>query len=222
MTSQISAGRPPVSRMARRARPLASSRSSAEESSPADRWRPKAGCNPVRVDAPRTRSASRLASATGSPSRSPEIRRALASAYPQRARAARRWGSRIEPGLGFTEDELNGRVRRLHPAKDGRSPITNPVYAERTGRLTAPLLTLHETGDAWGPLSLEQAYRRRTLGAGTAHLLVQRVVRAPSHCGFDGETREQAFDDLVARIERGVRPDVEDVLAPDLSRIGLR
>jgi pimeloyl-ACP methyl ester carboxylesterase len=129
---------------------------------------------------------------------------------------------RIDPGLGLTEDELNARVRRLHPAKDARSPSANPVYAERTGRLTAPLLTLHETGDAWVPLSLEQSYRRRTLAAGTDHLLVQRVIRAPGHCGVDGKTREQAFDDLVGWIERGVRPQGEDVLAPDLSRIGLK
>ena len=114
---------------------------------------------------------------------------------------------RIDPGLGLTEDELNARVRRLRPAKDGRSPSANPVYAERTGRLTVPLITLHETGDAWVPLSLEKSYRRRTIAAGTDHLLVQRVMRAGSHCGFDGETRERAFDDLVAWIERGVRPD---------------
>jgi hypothetical protein len=37
------------------------------------------------------------------------------------------------------------------------------VYAERTGRLTVPLITLHESGDAWVPLSLEQSYRRRTM-----------------------------------------------------------
>ena len=129
---------------------------------------------------------------------------------------------RIDPGLGLTEDELNARVRRVRPAKDARSSSANPVYAERTGRLTVPLLTLHETGDAWVPLSLEQSYRRRTIAAGTDHLLVQRVMRAPSHCGFDGETRERAFDDLVAWIERGVRPEGEDVLAPDLSRIGLK
>ena len=129
---------------------------------------------------------------------------------------------RIDPGLGLTEDELNARVRRLRPAKGARSPAADPVYAERTGRIIVPLLTLHETGDAWVPLSLEQAYRRRTLAAGTQDLLVQRVMRAPSHCGFYGETREQAFDDLVAWIERGVRPDGEDVLASDLSRIGLK
>ena len=129
---------------------------------------------------------------------------------------------RIDPGLGLTEEELNARVRRIHPVKDARSPTANPVYAERTGRLTVPLLTLHETGDAWVPLSLEQSYKRRTIRAGTEHLLVQRAVRAPSHCGVDGDTRRQAFDDLVAWIERGIRPDGEDLLAADLSRIGLK
>ena len=126
---------------------------------------------------------------------------------------------RIDAGLGLTEDELNARVRRLHPAKDARS---NPVYAERTGRLKAPLITLHETGDAWVPLSLEQSYRRRTIAAGTDNLLVQRVTRAPGHCGFETAVQAQAFDDLVAWIERGVKPAGEDVLAPDLSRIGLK
>ena len=128
---------------------------------------------------------------------------------------------RIDPGLGLSADEINARVRRVHPFKDARSASVNPVYAERTGRLTVPLLTLHETGDAWVPLSLEQSYRRRSIAAGTDHLLVQRVYRAGSHCGVDGKIRQQAFDDLVAWIERGVRPKGEDVLAPDLSRIGL-
>jgi len=129
---------------------------------------------------------------------------------------------RIDPGLGLTEEELNARVRRIRPVKDARSPSVNPVYAERTGRLTVPLITLHETGDAWVPLSLEQSYRRRTIAAATDHLLVQRVIRAPTHCAFYVETRVRAFDDLVAWIERGVRPEGEDVLAPDLSRIGLK
>ena len=127
---------------------------------------------------------------------------------------------RIDPGLGLTEDELNAKVRRIQPFKDARS--ANPVYAEPTGRITVPLLTLHETGDAWVPLSLEQSYKRRTIAAGTDHLLVQRVVRGPGHCSVDGDTRRQAFDDLVRWIEHGVRPDGEDVLAADLSRIGLK
>lgn len=47
-------------------------------------------------------------------------------------------------------------------------------------------------------------------------------MRAPSHCGFYGGTRERAFNDLVAWIERGVKPEGEDVLTHDLSRIGLK
>jgi hypothetical protein len=129
---------------------------------------------------------------------------------------------RIDPGLGLTEEELNARVRRLHPAKNARTLSVDPVFAERTGRLTVPLITLHETGDAWVPLSLEQSYRRRTMAAGTDHLLVQRAIRSPNHCSFYGETRERAFDDLVAWIERGVKPEGEDVLASDLSRIGMK
>jgi len=34
--------------------------------------------------------------------------------------------------------------------------------------------------------------------------------------------REQAFDDLVAWIERGVQPAGDDVLAADVSKLGLR
>ncbi len=131
----------------------------------------------------------------------------------------------------YFDDALTDRVHAQAPyASRGQQRMRNDrdgIFqrggrAERTGRLTVPLITLHETGDAWVPLSLEQSYRRRTIDAGTDQLLVQRVMRAGSHCGFDGETREQAFDDLVAWIERGVRPQGEDVLATDLSRIGLK
>lgn len=129
---------------------------------------------------------------------------------------------RIDPGLGVDEDELNRKVRRFAPVAGMRSRETNPVFAEPTGRITVPVLTLHETGDSSAPFSLEQAYRRRTLAAGTSHLLVQRAIRWPGHCGFVGEEREQAFDDLVAWIERGAKPDGDDVLAADVSKLGLR
>lgn len=129
---------------------------------------------------------------------------------------------RIDPGLGVDEDELNRRIRRFAPAAGARSRETNPVFAEPTGRITVPVLTLHETGDARAPFSLEQSYRRRTLTAGTSHLLVQRAIRWPGHCAIDGDVREQAFDDLVAWIERGVKPNGDDVLAADVSKLGLR
>jgi pimeloyl-ACP methyl ester carboxylesterase len=129
---------------------------------------------------------------------------------------------RIDPGLGVAEDELNAKVRRIAPAEGARSRSANPAFAELTGRITVPVLAIHETGDGRVPFSLQQAYRRRTVAAGTAHLLVQRAVRWPGHCGFDGEVREQAFDDLVAWMEQGTKPDGDDVLAADPSTLGLR
>ena len=109
-------------------------------------------------------------------------------------------------------------------------PPPNPSPVRYVGGVRTEVPPGHDDLDAvvevaWSgsdASALEQAYRRRTIAAGTDHLLVQRVVRAPSHCGFYGETREQAFDDLVAWIERGVRPQGDDVLASDLSRIGVK
>ena len=121
---------------------------------------------------------------------------------------------RIDPGLGVDEDKLNRRIRRFAPAAGARSRETNSVFAEPTGHITVPVLTLHETGDARAPFSLEQSYRRRTLTAGTSHLLVQRAIRWPGHCAIDGDVRERAFDDLVAWIERGVKPDGDTCWQP--------
>jgi pimeloyl-ACP methyl ester carboxylesterase len=148
--------------------------------------------------------------------RAPEFREVLRHASTLQVRY------RIDPGLGVGEDELNAKVRRIAPAEGARSRSANPALAELTGRITVPVLAIHETGDGRVPWSNEQAYRRRTVAAGTAHLLVQRAVRWPGHCGFDAETREQAFGDLVAWMEKGIKPDGDDVLAPDVSTLGLR
>jgi len=98
-------------------------------------------------------------------------------------------------------DEWNGRI---DPASSG-SLKSSAIFASRR----EPIVGRRRPIASGRTLSLEQSYRRRTIAAGTSHLLVQRVMR------------ERAFDDLVAWIERGVRPAGEDVLASDLSRIGL-
>jgi pimeloyl-ACP methyl ester carboxylesterase len=151
--------------------------------------------------------------APGADPDTPELRRAASTLHVR---------YRIDPGLGVAEDELNAKVRRITPREGARSRSANPAFAELTGRITVPVLAIHTTGDGIVPWSLQQAYRRRTVAAGTAHLLVQRAVRWPGHCGFDGEVREQAFEDLVTWIEQGTKPDGDDVLAADVSTLGLR
>jgi hypothetical protein len=127
----------------------------------------------------------------------------------------------IDPGLGVDAATLNREIPRIVPAPGTRSYEVNPVFAELTGKIRAPVMSLHETADFRVPFRLEQDYRRRTEHAGTSHLLVQRVVRQPGHCGVDNAVRERAFDDLVAWIEEGKVPAGDDVLG-DVTQLGLR
>ena len=116
---------------------------------------------------------------------------------------------------------LNRDIRRVVREAGARSYEANPVFAELTGKIRAPVISLHETGDLRVPFRLEQDYRRRAEEAGTSHLLVQRAVRWPGHCGIENAVREPAFDDLVAWIEKGTVPAGDDVFG-DVSRLGLR
>ncbi len=127
----------------------------------------------------------------------------------------------IDPGLGLDDATLNREIRRVTPAPGARSRETNPVFAELTGEIRVPVMTIHETADFRVPFRLQQDYRRRALAAGTGHLLVQRAVRWAGHCSFDGVVRERAFDDLIAWMERGVVPAGDDVLG-DVGKLGLR
>lgn len=129
---------------------------------------------------------------------------------------------RIDPGLGYTAEEINQNVRRFDPQAAPSSGSANPAFAELTGRIEAPVLTLHTTGDAFVPFVLEQEYRRTAIEAGTGDLLVQRAIRRPGHCQFETAELTLAFDDLIVWLEQGVRPDGDDVLAPDTGALGLR
>ena len=127
----------------------------------------------------------------------------------------------IDPGLGIDAATINREIRRFIPAPGARSRDANPVFAELTGKIRVPVMSIHETADFRVPFRLEQNYRRRVQAAGTGHLLVQRAVRWAGHCSFDGTVRAQAFDDLVAWMERGVVPTGDDVLG-DVTKLGLR
>ena len=127
----------------------------------------------------------------------------------------------IDPGFDLDEATLNRQVRRAILAEGTRSRQDNPVFAEFTGEIRVPVLTLHETGDFRVPFRQEQDFRRRTIAAGTSRLLVQRAQRKAGHCEFQGDIRKSAFDDLVAWIESGKIPSGDDVLG-DPRNLGLR
>lgn len=127
----------------------------------------------------------------------------------------------IDNGLGLTAAELNAGVRRFPADPALRNPEAHPDAVPTTGRITVPLLTLHNTGDLFVPIHMEKSYREKVEAAGAGDLLVQRAIRAGGHCQFSEQELVAAFDDLVAWVEGGVKPAGED-LTGDLLNAGLQ
>jgi hypothetical protein len=73
------------------------------------------------------------------------------------------------------------------------------------------VLSLHGLGDLFVPFSMEQVYAAEVAEAGRSELLVQRAVRATGHCEFSPAEAGRAWDDLVAWVTDGTRPDGDDV-----------
>ena len=87
----------------------------------------------------------------------------------------------LGPLSTVSSDEFNRGVLRL-PTNDQllRSFLEGN---ETTGHLRMPLLSLHATGDGQVPIEQARILQRRVDAAGARDLLVQRVMRDPSHCG---------------------------------------
>jgi hypothetical protein len=83
-----------------------------------------------------------------------------------------------------------------------------------SGRIGVPLMSNHNTGDTFVPISLEQQYRRAADASGAGGMLVQRAIRREGHCNFTVDERIVAFNDLVRWVESGERPRGDDLLGP--------
>jgi pimeloyl-ACP methyl ester carboxylesterase len=125
----------------------------------------------------------------------------------------------INDGYGVTSDELNRAVTRIAANPAYRDPATHPEFADFTGKIQRPLLTIHGTGDLFVPIGLEQSYRRIVDAAGAGDLLVQRAIRRAGHCTFSQEERIAAFEDLVKWVEQKQKPAGDNILG-DLTDAG--
>lgn len=126
----------------------------------------------------------------------------------------------IDPGLGLTDADLKAGVRRLESDPAARNAEAHPDAVPTTGKISVPLLTLHNTGDLFVPISMEQSYRRKVEAAGKGDLLVQRAIRAGGHCKFSEPELTTAFVDLVAWVRDGKKPKGENLMG-DLANAGI-
>jgi pimeloyl-ACP methyl ester carboxylesterase len=126
----------------------------------------------------------------------------------------------LDSDLGIDVEALNSEVARIVPNPSYRHAEEHPEFSPMTGEIERPFLTVHNTGDLFVPISVEQSYLRAVEDAGNGDLLVQRAVRRGGHCNFTPAERTRAFDDLVRWVEDGVTPEGDD-LSGDLMDVGL-
>jgi pimeloyl-ACP methyl ester carboxylesterase len=124
---------------------------------------------------------------------------------------------RLGPLSTVTSDEFNRSVIRL-PVDDALKR-TFVDGNDVTGAFRIPVLMLHTTGDWQVPIEQARILQRRVDAAGKSNLLVQRVMRDASHCGFTSAEWEAGLEAVVAWVERGVKPKGTSVLVNDLRRL---
>lgn len=100
-------------------------------------------------------------------------------------------------------------------------PNANPVRDDGVrwiplvnGDFDVPVLTMHTLGDFYVPFRHQQLYRERAQQNGNADLLVQRAIRAPSHCDFSAGEYQAAIGDWLQWVNGGAKPAGDDVLTP--------
>src|SRR5688500_3231433 len=125
----------------------------------------------------------------------------------------------IDPGLGVSDEQINSGIKRYQSDPAARDGEAHPDLVPTTGKISDPLLTLHNAGDLFVPISQEQYYWKQVEEAGKGDLLVQRAIRAGGHCKFSSQELTAAFDDLVAWVRDGKKPNGEDVMG-DLTNAG--
>ncbi|MFN2459639.1 MAG: prolyl oligopeptidase family serine peptidase [Candidatus Velthaea sp.] len=102
-------------------------------------------------------------------------------------------------------------------------------FADLSGRVTVPVLTMHTVGDGLVPADNETAYAAAAAAAGSAAYVRELFVHRSSHCGFTPAETLAALQALLARIDGGrwdarQSParlnDAAAAFGPDLNRFG--
>ena len=104
-------------------------------------------------------------------------------------------------GDDFTLNDGVRRYRAETPAAKSMAEFYTP-----TGKLTRPLLALHDSGDPLVPASSAFEYSLQVQRAGHADNFVQQYVNAKGHCVFTPDEIDHAFGALLDWVHDGKRP----------------
>lgn len=118
------------------------------------------------------------------------------------------------PGQSQEERVFNQSILRVvghPPANDLRDdglrwiPVVN-------GEFDVPVVSIHTLGDLYVPFIHMQLHRQAAEEQGNADLLVQRAIRAPSHCDFSAQEQVEAFAAMINWEQNGIKPAGDEVL----------
>lgn len=116
--------------------------------------------------------------------------------------------------LSPEEKALNDSVLRI--VKDPQTKQQGLTGVPKVnGDHKIPLVSIHNIGDLFVPLHMQQIHAKRAAAKGNADLLVTRVIRDVQHCGFNSQEESEAFEALVTWVEQGIRPEGDDILNPE-------
>jgi acetyl esterase/lipase len=119
-----------------------------------------------------------------------------------------------DPALSSAEEAFNDQVFRVAADPQTRHPSGLAQVPTTSGKITVPVLTLHNLGDLFVPVHNEVIYAQRVAARGKSDLLVQRAIRGVGHCNFTAAEIETAMADLVNWVEHGVKPSGDNWLDP--------
>lgn len=117
-----------------------------------------------------------------------------------------------DPRLSPAERALNRTVLRVSRTALPSRDLSGIPYVAGDPRI--PVLSMHDIGDLFVPLSMEQTYALRTLWHGEGRLFVSRAIRGIGHCDFTAAELEAGFADLVSWVHTGHRPAGDQILDP--------
>jgi hypothetical protein len=117
-----------------------------------------------------------------------------------------------DPRLSPAERQLNQDVLRVSRTAFPSRDLTGiPLVA---GDPRIPVLSLHDIGDLFVPISMEQVYGLRVALHGQSRLFVSRAIRGVGHCDFTLGELQRGFADLVSWVRTKHRPAGDDILDP--------
>jgi pimeloyl-ACP methyl ester carboxylesterase len=111
--------------------------------------------------------------------------------------------------VGLAPAQIDAMLAAMNGTDYGAEPnARNYVsqYADFTGKLKDPVLTLHTTIDTLVPPAHESAYRQTVAAAGRSDLLAQAYVSRAGHCNFTPEQTVIAITTLEAWAKGGPKP----------------